>query len=454
MKRLANAVIVTTCLLAGHGIADEVAPTFSDDVAAIVHQKCTICHRPGSSAPFTLISYDDVRRRAGTIEAVLDSGYMPPWKPVDHGISFANARDLSSDEETTLRRWIAADCPSGDLRRAPSPPEFADGWSLGKPDLVVKMNGTYRVPADGPDIYRSFVFPLQLSDDKWVKAVELRPTAKTAVHHAIFLLDSSGAARKLDGADGQAGLEGMGLVIAGERQNKPGEAGAALGGSPLGGSGLGGYVPGSTPNVLPGDLAMPLPAGSDIVMQTHFHPSGKEEFEQAELALYFAETAPSRQLVPVMLPPMFGFGSGIRIPAGESNYEISDSFTLPVDAQAIQVSGHAHYLCREMKLTAKLPSGESLVLLHIDDWDLDWQDQYLFADAIDLPAGTVLHSELRYDNSEGNPENPHFPPRDVRWGRGSTDEMGSITLMTVAATERRDGRLATVDSAALHGLHS
>jgi hypothetical protein len=206
-------------------------------------------------------------------------------------------------------------------------------------------------------------------------------------------------------------------------------------------SGLGGYVPGATPNSLPGDLAMALPRGSDIVMQTHFHPSGKAETEQAEIALYFADRPPSRQLIPVMVPAMFGFGVDIRIPPGETNYRMSDSLTLPVDTQAVGVSGHAHYVCREMKLTAQLPKGQARVLLHIDDWDLDWQDQYLFAEPIDLPAGTVLRTEIVYDNSVDNPENPHHPPREIRWGRGSTDEMGSVTLMTVASRKADEPQL-------------
>ncbi|MEL6105732.1 MAG: hypothetical protein AAFU85_06845 [Planctomycetota bacterium] len=426
--------------------AAESAPTFSSDVASIIHQKCTVCHRPGSSGPFGLITYDDVQRRSATIDAVLESRYMPPWKPLDHGIAFANNRRLSEKQTQVLRDWIAADCPPGDLARSPAPPAFTDGWALGKPDLVVKMNGTFDVPADGPDVYRSFVFHLGLKEDKWVKAVELRPSAKTSVHHALFFLDRSGSARRLDGADGQAGISGMGFLIGGDarsgntnrgvgrfRRGESSQTPIASNGALA--SGLGGYVPGSTPNRLPDDFALALPSGSDIVMQTHFHPSGKAETEQAELALYFADGPPSREIVPVMVPPMFGFGSGIRIPPGDAGYVIRDSIMLPVETRAVGVAGHAHYLCREMKLTAELPGGEHRTLLHIDDWDLDWQDQYLFDEIVRLPPETVLHSELRYDNSVENPENPHHPPKQVRWGRGSADEMGSMTLMAVAVDE-------------------
>lgn len=429
--------------------------TFSSDIASIVHDKCSSCHRPGQVGPFPLLTYDDVRKRALTIEAVIEDNYMPPWKPVNHNVQFSNDRSLSHSQKEKLQQWIAEDCPEGDRDAIPTPPEFPDGWSLGEPDLIVKMNGQFEVPADGPDIYRSFVFPLQLPEDKWVKAIELRSTAKSAMHHALFFLDSFGNARRMDGLDGKAGISGMGFLA-----DFDGAAGDSLKGSsgPLrrlnglrkqrgtsaseGGRfdnalarGLGGHVPGAMPTKLPGDLAMALPKGSDIVMQTHFHPSGKRETEQAELALYFADQNPSKQLVTTQVPPMFGFGANIDIPAGENNFRITESFTLPIDVQAISIGGHAHYICREMKMTARTPTGTEITLMQIDDWDLDWQDRYLFADPVDLAAGTVITTDIAYDNSADNPENPYQPPQRIRWGRQSNDEMGSVTLVVVAADE-------------------
>jgi predicted dienelactone hydrolase/mono/diheme cytochrome c family protein len=466
MKRLILAGIIAGCLSSGAQAAclawqssrEEVRQeaTFATDIAPLVHQKCARCHRPGQVGPFPLLTYQEVRDRAATIKAVVASGYMPPWKAVNPNVTFADDRRLSDAEIKLIDRWIADGCPPGDLARVPEPPQFPDGWILGEPDLVVKMSGEFPVPADGPDIYRSFVFPLNLPEDRWVKAVELRPRAKSAVHHALFFLDSTGAARKMDGADGQPGISGMGF-LAGLGGNDPsptmverasGILSRLRGGVQTPGSGdeqgridlaiargLGGYVPGAVPARLPGDLAMALPRGTDIVMQTHFHPSGKPETEQAELALYFADKPPSRQLVPLQVPAMFGFGAGIDIPPGEKNFRIRDSFVLPIDVEAISVGGHAHYICREMQLTARLPSGQATTLLKIDDWDLDWQDRYTYAAPIPLPAGTELVAEIGYDNSSENPENPNHPPQRIRWGRQSNDEMGSITLTVVAAEE-------------------
>ena len=170
-------------------------------------------------------------------------------------------------------------------------------------------------------------------------------------------------------------------------------------------------------------------------MQTHFHPTGKPEVEQAELGLYFADKPPAQRMVPIQLPPLFGMGAGIDIPAGEPEYQINASYVLPIDVRGVEIGGHAHYICRNMLMTAKLPNGDSLALLKIDDWDLDWQDQYQFATAQHLPKGTELSVTITYDNSAANAENPYSPPQRITWGRESNDEMGSMTLQVVASDE-------------------
>ena len=441
---------------------DENVPTFNQHVASIVHEKCASCHRPGQTGPFSLIDYKDVARRSETIMAVIESGYMPPWKPVNHNIAYRNDRRLTKAEKAILKKWIEGGKPPGP-GRPPTPQKFADGWSLGEPDMVVDMVGAYEVPASGPDVYRSFVFPVKLAKDKWIKAIEYRPTAKRAVHHAIFFIDRDGNARKLDGADGKPGIEGMEFLAGGPLQMNDAKSGSeklqgllsrfrrstvAGGHSNAVGEdfakrvslGLGGYAPGTTPTLLPDDLAYFLPKGSDIVMQTHFHPSGKVETEKGRIAIYFADRPPSKTMVPIQIPAMFGLGVGLRVPAGEENYRVTESMTLPVDVQLVSIGAHAHYICTQASMVARLPDGRSATLLEIDDWDLDWQDRYYFKDQITLPAGTVLTAELVYDNSTANPENPNYPPQEIRWGRQSGDEMGSVSIMAVAAKRRTTGR--------------
>jgi thiol-disulfide isomerase/thioredoxin len=408
--------------------------TYVDDVAPIIRDNCAGCHRPGQSGPFSFLTFDDVASHASTIQAVIRAGYMPPWKPVHTGIAFANDRRLTVAEKRIIEQWIEQGTPQGNDRNLPAQassstdvPAAKSVWSLGQPDLIVRMNKPYSVPADGPDIYRSFVFPIDLPEDRWVKAMELRPTARGAVHHALFFVDPDGQSRQRTHRDGQPGFSGMSFLTA---------AGSGFDGIAKNlNRGLGGYVPGATPNRLPGDLARRLPAGSDIVMQTHFHPVGRVVVEQAELGIYFADSAPRQQIVPLQVPSLFGIGAGIDVPAGESNYTIEESFILPIDVEAIEVGGHAHYICKSMRMTATLPDGKAIDLLRIDDWDLDWQDQYQFQDRIALPKGTTLRVRIAYDNSAANPANPFSPPRRIQWGRESNDEMGSMVLHAVAQKE-------------------
>lgn len=417
--------------------------TFNEHIAPLVHQKCTSCHRPEQSGPFSLITYRDVKKKSRTIEEVLLDRYMPPWKPTNTNVHFANDRRLSDKEIALFSKWVEGGAPEGDPEKKPTPPKYPSGWYLGEPDMVVTMNGKFEVPAEGRDIYRSFVFHLQLPEDKWVKAVELRPKAKSSVHHALFFIDSSGEARKRDGRDGKAGMSGMGF------QPRPAAGGGFNSAAFDGSSGLGGHVPGATPAKLPGDLAMFLPKGSDVVMQTHFHPSGKREVEQAELALYFADKAPKNNLVALQVPPVFGATKQINIPAGEKNYVVEDSFTLPVDVEAVLVGGHAHYICSKMKMVGTLPDGKKITFLDIQDWDLDWQDSYQFKKPISLPAGTVLKTTIVYDNSADNAENPFDPPQRIKWGPESDDEMGSITLTVVPGSKEDGQKIADAQSAQL-----
>ena len=391
--------------------------TFTDQIAPIIHSKCAQCHRPGEAAPFTLMTYDQVKKRSRMILSVVEDRYMPPWHPVPGHGTFRDNRRLSDQEIELIRQWVENGSPQGDPASMPPLPEFTEGWQLGEPDLVVEMKAGFEVPADGPDIYRTFVIPLELEEDKWIKAIELRPEARPVVHHVLYFLNDDGAARAKDGADGKPGFRGMRVQVSGR---------------------LGGYVPGVTVTRLPGDLAYALPQGSDLMLQTHFHPTGKVETERFTVGLYFADQAPKKELVTIQVPPFFGRGEGIDIPAGEKNYQVEDSFTIPVEVDAHIVGGHAHYLCEEMRMTAALPDGSSIPLLYIDDWDLNWQDQYTYQEPVRLPAGTVVKTELRYDNSEDNYDNPSYPPVRVKWGQESTDEMGSITLKVTAVDKSNE----------------
>jgi hypothetical protein len=273
------------------------------------------------------------------------------------------------------------------------------------------MPTAYHLKADGPDVYRNIALPLGLSEDKWITAIEMRPTARAAVHHVLYFADPNGRVHLKESEGTEPGFSGM-----------------RAGGATLP---LGGWAVGAQPHFFPEGLALRLPQGSDLVIQYHFHPTGKPETEKSVIGLYFAKQAPSRSLISIQLPPVYSLFSDLDIPAGEKDFVIRDSFTLPVDVDAAGISAHAHYLATKMKLIATLPDGEVKTLLAINDWNFNWQDQYFFRDMVALPRGTVLNAEIHWNNSEGNPNNPSNPPVRVAWGEQSKDEMGALTLIAV-----------------------
>ena len=429
--------------------------TFAEDVAPIVFKRCTSCHRPGEAAPFALETYQDVKSRGRLIAAVTESRRMPPWKADVGDYAFKGERRLTDAEIVTIQRWVAGGMPEGDPTKLPPLPAFPKGWQLGAPDLVVKMDRPFPVPAYGPDIYRNFVLPLNLTEDTWVKAVDFHPSARAVVHHTLFLLDTTGTSRTLDSRDslpGYGGAMGVGNLadLAGGRNGLAmllgnGGLGAARGRGQRGGSrvdfdllgrtigGLGGWALGAQAHALPDGLAFFLPKGADLILSTHFHPSGKPENEASTVGLYFSSNPPTSRFMGILLPPLFGVFEGIDIPVGDSHYTISDSFVLPVDVKAFGVGAHAHYISKTMKLTATLPDGVEKTLLGIGDWDFAWQDQYQFEQFALLPKGTRLEGTISYDNSADNPRNPSHPPKRVWWGEQSTDEMGAMSLQVVAA---------------------
>ena len=384
--------------------------TFNGQVASILYKNCATCHRPGEAAPFSLLSYRDAATHGALIAAATSARIMPPWRAEPASYAYRDERRLSDADIATIRDWVTHGMPEGS-GKAPEPPQFTAGWRLGKPDLIVEMPAAYHLKADGPDVYRNIAIPLGLTEDKWITAIEMRPTARSAVHHVLYFADPNGKAHLKETEGSEPGFSGM-------------RAGGAT-------MPLGGWAVGAQPQFLPEGLAMRLPQGSDLVMQYHFHPTGKAETEKSVIGLHFAKQPPSRNLISIQLPPVFSLFSGLDIPAGEKDFVIRDSFTLPVDVDAAGVSAHAHYLATKMKLTATLPGGEVKTLLSIGDWNFNWQDQNYFRELELLPSGTPLDAEIHWDNSADNPNNPSSPPVHIAWGEQSKDEMGALNLIAV-----------------------
>jgi hypothetical protein len=390
-------------------------PTFAREVAPIIFARCTPCHRAGGAGPFTLGSYDDVARRATQIARATARHIMPPWK-ASADVGYANARRLSDGEVETIRRWVEAGAPLGDASAVAAPPRFASGWQLGTPDAVVEMP-PYELRAGGTDEYRNFVLRAPVAATRWVAAWELRANGR-AIHHAIVNLDRNGLARKRDGADGRAGYPGM----------EPGDVQAPDGFYLV-------WTPGQTPTPPVAGQAWRIDGETDLVLQLHMQPTGKVESVRPSIALYFTAVAPT--------VPRMTWRIGDRpldIPPGET-YEMRDETRLPVDVELLTIFPHLHYLGRTVRVWARFPDGGERPLLAIDDWDPAWQEKYVLAEPLRVPAGATLAMALGYDNSEGNPRNPNQPPARVHTGERSVDEMGNVTFELRLANEGDKVRL-------------
>ena len=399
--------------------------TFSKDIAKIVHHHCAPCHHEGQSAPFNLVTFADVSKRAKQILEVTESRAMPPWL-AEHGFgNFANERRLTSQELGLIRQWVTEGAAEGDSGMTPAAPEWPDGWLEGKPDLVVTMAKPYQLGPEGPDVYRNFVIRVPSDRDRHVRAVEFSPGNRRIVHHAFIRLDEEGSLWRMEGKDGQPGFKDM---IA--RAKMPG--GQFLT-----------WSPGGLPVVAPKGLAWRLPKNSDLVVQLHLHRTGKPETIQSSVGLYFTDEVPTNTCYTFKLTSF-----ALNIPAGVTNEVVRDSFTLPVDLDLLAVFPHAHFLGKEMQGYATLPDGTRQWLLWIKQWDFRWQGDYRYTKPVHLPKGTTLNLQFSYDNSTNNTSNPNHPPKRVFYGEGSNDEMCELAFQVL--TSRKEDLALLQDAVANH----
>ena len=395
------------------------AVVYSRQVAPILTKHCVPCHREGQVAPFPLDRYEAARARARTVAEVAAKRQMPPWK-ASHlaGAELAGERRLTLTEIATLRRWAetGAQAGPGVVEKAAAP---AKEWELGPPDQILEMGEPFTVAAEGNDVYQCFVIPIQMPAFRWVRAFQFAPGARRAVHHALFFVDATGAARKRDASEAGPGYRCFGL---------PGFLPTAS---------LGGWSPGNGAYEMPPGVALPLRKSGDLVLQIHYHTTGEAALDRSRLALYWSPTPPTRSVFDVALA-----SKAIDIPAGERAYRVTDGVTLPVAVDLIGVIPHAHYLARQMRGWATLPTGRRLNLLEILDWDFNWQQNYRYARPIRLPADTRLEMEFVYDNSEQNRRNPSHPPRRVTWGPETTDEMAGLHFQAIPVNPADAAELA------------
>jgi tetratricopeptide (TPR) repeat protein/mono/diheme cytochrome c family protein len=396
--------------------------TFNKDIAPIVFQSCSECHHNGGPAPFSLLSYEDVKKRAKQIVAVTKSRYMPPWPPEPGFGEFIGERRLSDEQIKAIQDWVEQGAAEGVGSTIRPAPKFRDGWQLGKPDLVLKASQAYRLPAGGSDVFRNFVISVPISSSRYVKAVEILPGNKKIVHHANILIDRTGLSRRRDEQDPEVGFAGMDVAM--ESQNFEPDSHFLF------------WKPGTPPHTEPEDMTWRIDKGNDLVLNMHLQPTGKPEVVQPSVGLYFSDKPPAR--LPMLL--QLEHDGALDIPAGNKDFVVTDEFQLPVDVDVLAVYPHAHYLGKDLQGFALLPDGTKKWLIWIKDWDINWQAVYRYAKPVFLPKGTIISMRYSYDNSTENVRNPNNPPKRVFAGNRSSDEMSHLWIQVLPRT-RDDVRI-------------
>lgn len=410
--------------------------TFDRDVAPIIFRSCSSCHHPGEAAPFSLLTYSDVKKHARQIAAMVRTRAMPPWLPDKQETTFADELRLSDSEIDRIVTWVEQGAVEGDATDLPPAPKFVEGWRLGEPDLILKAEKPFILPPRGTDTYWNFIFRVPIQQTKWVKAVEIRPGDKRYVHHANILVDRAATSRKRESEPG-AGFGGMELRI--ESQVFDPDSHLLF------------WKPGTIPYVEPEGMALRLDKGTDLVLNTHLQPSGKEEVIQPSIGLYFTDHPATK--IPMLL--QLENDSKLDIPPGEKNFVVTDDFTLPVDVDLIAIYPHAHYLGRDIQALATLPDGTKRTLIHIPRWNLNWQAVYRYAVPVLLPKGTTVSLRYMYDNSDENPMNPNHPAIKVKGGNRSSDEMCHLWLQVLPVNfdaAKGDPRMALQEALARHDV--
>jgi hypothetical protein len=419
----------------GPGVKGGAAPTFNKDVAPILYKNCTGCHRPGEIAPMSLLTYKEARPWAKSIGTRVANGTMPPWHADPAYGHFLNDRSLGADDKATIAKWIAAGAPEGNPADLPAQPQYADGWTIGKPDAVFAMQEDYPVPAAGEVAYQYFEIPTNLTEDKYVEAFEVKAGNPKVLHHVIVYARppapttpppqpaapaaASAGPRPAPlfsfapGMDVPAGQTG-GRPLPPEQRKAPGpndRPPVRLGPS------IGGFAPGQFMRVYQEGTAMKLPAGSTLVFQMHYTPYGQATTDRTRIAVKFAKTPPATTLTWASLA-----NGGLKIPAGASDHRVDAEMTIGRDITLWSMLPHTHVRGKRWNYEITYPDGKTTTVLSVPRYDFNWQTDYVFKEPLKLPKGTKIHATAWYDNSTANKSNPD-PTKDVMWGDQTWEEM-------------------------------
>jgi mono/diheme cytochrome c family protein len=383
-----NALLAACALsvgLCGVARAADTPVTFTKDVAPILYKSCVECHRPTMFAPMSLLTYDDARPYARSIKQRVVSRIMPPWGADPAHGEFKNDPRLSQVEIDTIAAWVDGGAVKGNDADLPKAPQFADGWTIGKPDAIFTMEEEYDIPATGVIPYQYLRVPTHLTEDKWIQAIEIRPSANAQVHHVLAYTQPAGQPINQGGALGPTNIGGV-------TPNKPGIT----------------FEPG---------VARLLRGNSDLIMQMHYTTNGKAAKDRTRIGVIYATQPPTKlQAGGMVLQPRF------VIPAYDGNAEVKGTTKLERDTVITSLTPHMHVRGKDMTYIAHYPDGTDEVLLSVPKYDFNWQISYQLKTPKVLPKGTIVEVIAHFDNSAANKFNPD-PSKDVRWGDQTFEEM-------------------------------
>ena len=427
---------------AASGSKDLAAVTFNKDVAPIFFKSCAECHRPGEAAPFSVLSYKGTRPWAKSIREKVVNRTMPPWHADPHFGEWANDRRLTQKEIDTITAWVDSGAKEGDTKDLPAAPKFAEGWTIGKPDLVIPMPETFTLEASGPDEYQYFEVDPGFKKDVYVQMAEARPDNRRIVHHIIAFIQPPAAN---DGRPQPTKDEMEKLRAETERESTQYQEGFLVRtkadapihdhgcGLPNGGTGtdrsakndsfgnivwLAAYAPGTPPISLPASAAIKVPAGSKLLFQIHYSKAaGSVQKDRSSVGLIFAKQPPEKELLVRAVSNTY-----FNIPAGAENHPVTACWMVPEDIHVISLAPHMHVRGKSQKIEAFYPNGRREVLLDVPNYDFGWQTSYQPKQLKALPKGTRILVTTTYDNSSKNKFNPD-PTKAVRWGEPTYDEM-------------------------------
>ena len=396
------------------------APTFSKDVAPIVYKNCVSCHRPGESAPMSLMTYADARPWARAMTRRVADGSMPPWHADAETGTFENERRLTPEEKAVIARWADGGAPEGDPKDLPAAPKFATGWSIGTPDAVFTMTEDYPVPATGTIEYEYFTIPTNFTEARWLQAIEVRPGNRALVHHVLVYYQAP--------PDGSAAAVAGVLEFNTQDSRIPPTTTRGIAARPRA-RGVGQrrliatYAPGTAPQVFRPGTAMRLPAGGVIELQMHYTANGTAGTDRSTVGMIFAKEPPATEIRATQF-----LNGQFTIPPGAADYRVDTDIGFREEVTLWGVFPHTHVRGKRWHYELVMPDGTKKPLLSVPKYDFNWQTYYMFQEPLQLPRGARIISSAWYDNSAANRSNPD-PTAAVKWGDQTWEEMQYTGLL-------------------------